>query len=221
MNNKDKDDMMLEILGMISNDGLDEFLKDLPGESSYPFAISNDFETKIMELLEEKRREERRSLGFKNMRKIAAAVIFVTAIGFLTIAPVDAFRTPVLRFFLNQHDNTMDIVGENQEYIPAVVVPGYIPKGFRFIETVDNDGFKISKFADKKNTILIYQMDFSMVIRQDIEYRSGEHRKIDGLDYYVHEEDGKFGIVFQRYNYIIRLTGELPEAEMMAIAESF
>lgn len=211
---------MLDILGMLSDDKLDEFLEDQPGEDSYPFEISDDFETKIIGLLDKKQKEEKRSAGFRRFMQVAATVSFVILAGMFTIENVDAFRIPILQFFYDRKENTVDIRSDLLDVRDDAVLPEYIPDGYSFEKSMIRETIKISTFVNGQDVIAIWQMHGEMVMKDDAEFKTSEHRVIDGEFYYISEDMGKREVSFQRYGQIFRVSGKISEKEIMQIVKS-
>lgn len=223
-----KSDYLLEL-------ALEEQLKQDPemikyksgDEVEHPHTFSDEHNKRMRKIFRLADRVERKSEHRKRFWQMAAGFAVVFCILGVSVTQVEAFRLPVIRFFMDVRekytsfeatvDETVYLTEDFKEYEPH-----YIPDGFSVQNVYEGkDDFVISFVNDENKTS--YWFAFSHDIQaMSVDTEDGYIKEIEinGYQAYVIKKDEKISILMDRDGKRFFLTGTILEGEAIKIIES-
>lgn len=184
------DDFMSDVFDKALEYASDDMLEELYEEFSCDddqIEPSENLDNRMQELISEMSKQEkggrRKYALIKRVRYIAASMVLLIGISAAVIVNVDAFRVPVLNFFLSLSGTkqaiTIDGVNQDENILLeyGYLVPKYIPEGFSWSEIVDtNEGVRIS-YVNEFGKAIYYEL-YEDLDTQFIEYNTTERENI-------------------------------------------
>lgn len=194
-------------------------------ESAHVFSEEHDM--RMRELFKMADKVENRSRKLKKYRQVAAVVALFFCISAFSITQVEAFRLPLLQFFIEiKEKSTLFGIGKGvnigltQNY--KEYEPHYIPAGFAVLEVHEGDGdFFIKYLNDQKQQAYSYYF-FEDVDNTVVDTENGDtvEIKINGNQAYVVNKGDEVNILMNKNNKQFYLNGMIPYEEAIKVMES-
>jgi len=210
---------------------LEEMALSLPSGDQLDSEVSlrPEFEQR-MELLF--RTAERKLQGVRRRKRAikAAVAIAATLVVFTTVvASVEAFRVPVLNFFMENGDGYMSIsiMNDGANYddfaqaATGLYLPSYIPEAYSVDSIEDADSIYAAIYKDATENLIIFKRlsaGTNLVI--DTEDVVIESLTINGESAQYSEKHGFGNLIFTIEDNFFLLSGGVGKDEMVKIAES-
>lgn len=200
--------------------------------------LPQELQDSIMKMIEAKRAEEqkqkkrlaRQELRRKVVRKMAASIALVAAIGLVggsLIMHVDAWRIPLLNFVLNSQDGKTEMKFENPDSddpvsIPAeMICPTYLPEGFFIIDSNSDDMKNSITYGNEEGEIVlytVYRSDRTILTLYTDEEKSPAD--ICGYDGFIIRFKNAISIIWGTEDNVFEIYGNIEEGEAIKMAES-
>lgn len=173
--------------------------------------------------------QEKRRVWFdqhkKGLRNAVAGMAVLLCVGGVTIASVDAIRTPIMKFFLKIGSSYSQYIPSSAINIPvserlAVYYPTYIPEEYVIVDVVEfdtryqivyqkeNQFFTLS--FDRENNTQIFDTENSVV----------EEIEMKGIPAVVSTRDDQTIVIWQGDGFSYTIAGNLEKEECLRILES-
>ena len=172
---------------------------------------------------------ERHPQHIRKYRQLAASFIIFFCLSTFTVTHVDAFRTPLLRFFseIKNQSTFLEIEKENDYKLTtnfSPYEPQYIPKGFSVLGVTEDEKsgtFVIQYINDTENeTYTFYffsKLDSKAIDTEDCDVLETE---ILGNKAMVVQKSDEIRILLMKDNHQYYLNGTIPISEAYKIMES-
>lgn len=185
------------------------------------------FEHRMNRLIRKERRKEWWKKHGKSTKRLVASMILAVVIGGAAIFNVDAFRIPIVSFFMNlKEDHSVIAIngGESkpilsekfQEYLPSYVLEGFAVSKVE----EDADAFYV-EYSNGEGKM--YMLDFWMMASGraiDTEKADLNEQDIQGYPAAISEKDGKIVVVWMPDEHEYNLSGGITRDEAIRILSS-
>lgn len=196
-------------------------------EQEVPHTFSPEHEQKIKKISRMAKRAEHRSERKKRLLQAAACIVVFFGVSTVTIFSVDAFRIPVLSFFVDVREKATQFRITTRDNFPlteefAEYEPTYLPEGFD-IERINKTDEAISIMYSNGTSGEWYQIIFKndpSSISFDTEDATTWETLIDGYKTIVVDKNGDLRVTMYADKTHILLTGTISWEEMKKILES-
>lgn len=185
------------------------------------------FEHRMNRLIRKERRKEWWKKHGKSTKRLVASMILAVVIGGAAIFNVDAFRIPIVSFFMNlKEDHSVIAIngGESkpilsekfQEYLPSYVL----------------EGFAVSKVEEGSDTFFVeysnsdgksYMLDFKMTASSgaiDTEKADLDEQKLQDYPIVFSKKDTKIIAIWMPAGHEYNLSGGINQEEALRILNS-
>lgn len=203
-------------------------------EESSPATCSEGLERRCMEMIRKECAKQRRKEAWKGTKKVlrSAAVILVALLSLSSILfmTVEAFRVPVINFFIEQGDGFWVITGKSEDepidsaFDPNDPLAGLLPEGYKLDKVLggfDNRLFAI--YINQNGEKIRFTITRVSVITVDSEDApvSKKHQIAGLAGVYVHKDGAsQLAWVDKEKSMSYLLSGDaISESELLAIAE--
>ena len=191
-------------------------------------AASDAFNKRMDRIIEKDIRQRRRAKARKIAVKAAVVLLIFIVVSTAVIMSVDALRVQIYNLFITTDDDSTEIsMGDmNDEYVPievsdGMMVPSYIPDGFRLVEVSAGVSLKSIYENNAHQRIKITQMPIDMDASLDTEDNTYYETNIAGKNVFVVEQkDDADMLVFNNDVFAFIIYGDASISELMKIAES-
>lgn len=174
--------------------------------------------------------QEKRRVWFerhqKGLRNAVAGMAVLLCVGGVTIASVDAIRTPLLQYFLKIGDSS-------SQYIPSLVInlpvsdqmavyyPTYIPEGCVVVDVIERDTrYSVTYQSEEGITFVLYFDLENSAISFNTENSVVEEIEIKGVPAVVSMQDNQTIVIWQGEGFSYTIAGNLGKEECIRILES-
>ena len=141
---------MEQLLSLALQDAVERTQPTLQNEAEWTAAgmESHTFTTAFEKRMKHLCAQEKRRAWFekhqKGLRNAAAGMAVLLCVGGVTIASVDAIRTPLMQYFLKIGDSSSQYIPSSVINLPvsdqmAVYYPTYIPEGYVVVNVIERD----------------------------------------------------------------------------------
>lgn len=144
-------------------------------------------------------RIEKREVRRKRKLQIAAGISFFLCISMVTVFQVEAFRLPIIQFFMEvkerstlihlQTDDGLGISGQYERYIPT-----YAPEGYAVVEVEESDKGFFIRYERGQDWYIYYYWDKMGDIEADTENGTIKKEIINDIPAIVIQKDNEIRI---------------------------
>lgn len=184
------------------------------------------FEKRMKHLCAQEKRRAWFERHQKGLRNAVAGMAVLLCVGGVTIASVDAIRTPLMQYFLKIGDSSSQYIPSSVINLPvsdqmAVYYPTYIPEGYVVVDVIERDtryhvvylkgedqSFTLS--FDCENSAITFNTENSVV----------EEIEIKGIPAVVSTQDDQTIVIWQGEGFSYSISGNLGKEEFIRILES-
>jgi hypothetical protein len=204
-----------------------DIFKEIGSEASInpdtEYNFSDEFEKKMQRLIVREKRKRVTGKALKILGRVAAALLILLVVSTVVIFSSEALRLEFINIFFHQEkvSTNIDFSKTDTTEIPeGVVVPSYIPEGYRLKEIQNIGEQKTSIYENQSGDLFrINQYKDSASVKID-----NEGEKLNEVDLYGTKAlvtEGKVNkIVFSKDKYIFMIEGKIEVSEIIKIAES-
>lgn len=183
---------------MVMDQYMTDLTENLPAEpDDDSIEISEEFDLKSRKLINRELAKKRwQKIGKKLARGTgAAAIVIVLLLGVFAIlfTTVEAFRVPIINFFLDQKEEYLEIAGKDDNSVNAEnPLDGLLPAEYKLesFEKATTGNISIL-YANPQGEYVIYFSDpYTSTIHLDTENASVEHTLVSGRDAILINKNG-------------------------------
>lgn len=171
---------------------------------------------------------------FKNLialsKRIAIFIGLITIIFIGGFSTVEAFKLNILNFFIEKTEKytninlTNDITSSHTK-LPAewqgYYYPSYIPPEFEILKSTINNGFGEIIYYNKNNEKIMFSFNANKQnLFLDTENVITKEIMLDDYPAQLIKKQNYFTIVFQNYDYLFAISGDVSEKELVRISNS-
>ena len=202
---------------------------NLPSDEEYDsnYTPSPEFERKMQKLIKKDANHQRNKRVRNVMIKIAAGIGITLIISSATIMSVKAWRVKVIDYFSYKGEISTDIqiIDKNEEVEDnideTVLLPSYIPEGYKLEQTHYLENLMITKFLNKNDSMIeIKQYTDKNSIEMDSEETEYINIDILGADGFYFETKGYTTLFFIYDEFGFSFFGEVSIDELVKMADS-
>lgn len=225
---KKKSDYLLELALEEQLERDSEIKKYEKMEETEPAHVfSKEHEERMHRIFKRAEKVENKSRKRRWHRRIAAGFALFFCISAFSITQVEAFRLPVVRFFMEIREKST-LFGASEEMNRGLTLnykeyePHYVPSGFAVLEVQEReDGFYIKYLNDQKQQAYNYYFfedtDNTVI---DTENADTVEIKINDNPAYVIKKGDEVRILMNKNNEQFYLNGTIPYDEAIKVMES-
>lgn len=205
-----------------------EMLKYKSGdEVENPHEFSKAHSKRIEEILKRAEKAEKHPRRFRRYHQIVAGFVLFFCISAFTIMQVEAFRLPVIRFFVEIRDKAtlFGVENEDNQILTEkfeMYEPHYIPDDF-IVQSVheEDESFYIKYISNEKQQAYSYYFFDNMKNTiADTEDGTMVEIDIDGNSSFVIQKDGRIRILMNKNDKQFYLEGNIAYEEAVKIMKS-
>ncbi|ANU45018.1 hypothetical protein ADH76_00995 [Enterocloster clostridioformis] len=225
---KKKSDYLLELALEEQLDQDMEMKKYEKIEETEPAHVfSKEHDKRMQEIFKMADKVENKSRKRKRSRQIAAGFALFFCISAFSITQVEAFRLPVVRFFMEIKEKST-LFEASKEMNSGITQnykqyePHYVPAGFAVLEVHENEGgFYIKYLNDQKQQAYDYYF-FEDTDNTAVDTENGNtiEIKINGNQAYLVQKGDEVNILMNKNNKQFYLNGTIPYEEAIKVMES-
>lgn len=174
--------------------------------------------------LEFQRKTTRRCQRRKAARR-AASLFLAAAVGFfLMMGTVEAFRVNVINTYINMLDDISELIFQGQNGVPpaeGIIFPGYIPEGFKLVDSDNIGGIFSIKYTNGSKFILFKQQKLSNTNYHDAGLDAEDFNITIG-EYYgnITTKEDEVLLLWYTDNILYQINSNLDPLQTIKIAES-
>lgn len=222
-----KSDYLLELALEEQLEQDEELLKYTEDSNTPPHQFSPEHEKKMEEIFKLAHRTEMKSVYRRRFYRTAAGIALFLVLSGVMVGNVEAFRVPVVNFFMEVNDkyslfkfsneNNINVTKNFQEFEPQ-----YVPEGFNVEKVTEGQGrYKIAYMNEK--TAQWYHITYNNKLSDlviDTENTTSYHMDINGHEAIVIQKGSELRIVMYLNNNQFNLYGNISLDEAIKIFES-
>lgn len=223
---------MEQLLALALQDAVERTQPALQNETEWAAAgmESHTFATAFEKRMKHLCAQEKRRVWFerhqKGLRNAVAGMAVLLCVGGVTIASVDAIRTPLLQYFLKIGDVSSQYIPSSVIHLPvsdqmAVYYPTYIPEGCVVVDVIEYDTRYSVTYQKENSGSFVLNFDLKNIAQSfDTENSVVEEIEIQGIPAVVSTRDDQTIVIWQGDGFSYSIAGNLEKEECIRILES-